>query len=844
MKLKINRFSTFYIDTNGTSHAHYGSDYLSLDCSQSPGSGGSTINWTLTKHTGSSYYITGPTSVSINGQQVYYSGRVSNYNTFPMHPGSVSGSMWVDHSSAVTINVSITTAIYYSSGGTASGDWTLDAIVVTPTLNTLNITQVNETQIAYSCSVADNGGSGITDYYVDIFSDSGLTNKVGTNSGSLTGAFSGLSPNTQYYLRANSSNGYYRGYSNVASSKTYQYPYVSSVDSWLIGDSTKISFYNPLGRQITYYLNVDSETGTNLVSGTTTGNNVTITPDSAQCLSTVTSGYSKTAYAYCTYGSIKLTGSTTTYSIDKVTGFIYLNNISIAVIPPVSITVGDSLKFAELTNKSGASYKLRFKLSDDNSEILQESMTLTSDQLITEITNYLGSSKTSDTYTISIATLNYSGEPCLYFDITGTVYLTASKSSPTFTEWTYKDSNSATTAITGDNQIIVQGCSIPEVMVSVNDLPVPKYGATMSYYIISIGSVSSTVNYSSTGLDYIGTKIEDMSGLNNMSISAYDSRGFHTDVEKSIVILPYLKPQDSSQAKRTNGFDNETTLSISGKYSIVYKQDGTTKINTIKKVVYRYKVSTETTYNADVSCTFTLGSSSTSTTDSNTGTYKVSDIVLDLDNSNSYTMQVEVTDAFGNIDTGTITISQGVPIVFFNSENESVGVGNRNLDGDKKSINASGSIYAGTALYINGTKTLWYENSVAKVSYDLFNYLYPIGTLYENYINDKNPNEIFGYGTWELFAKGRVTVGIDTSDSDFNTIGKTGGSKYLQAHTHAIYPYNDDFNNSASGQPYGTTHDGASAKYTNSVFSTESAGTGDSGNLQPYVVTYKWIRTA
>ena len=115
------------------------------------------------------------------------------------------------------------------------------------------------------------------------------------------------------------------------------------------------------------------------------------------------------------------------------TGFIYLNNISIAVIPPVRITVGDSLKFAELNNKSGASYKLRFKLSDDNSEILQESMTLTSDQLITEITNYLGSSKTSDTYTISIVTLNYSGEPCLYFDITGTVYLTASESSPTFT---------------------------------------------------------------------------------------------------------------------------------------------------------------------------------------------------------------------------------------------------------------------------------------------------------------------------------------------------------------------------------------------------------------------------
>lgn len=81
--------------------------------------------------------------------------------------------------------------------------------------------------------------------------------------------------------------------------------------------------------------------------------------------------------------------------------------------------------------------------------------------------------------------------------------------------------------------------------------------------------------------------------------------------------------------------------------------------------------------------------------------------------------------------------------------------------------------------------------------------------------------------------KGRVVVGLDGNDTDFDTIGKTGGSKYLQEHYHNFttvksraFPFTGT--NVASG--YSGDNDGTGTAQT------DTAGTGDSGNLQPYLV--------
>lgn len=52
----------------------------------------------------------------------------------------------------------------------------------------------------------------------------------------------------------------------------------------------------------------------------------------------------------------------------------------------------------------------------------------------------------------------------------------------------------------------------------------------------------------------------------------------------------------------------------------------------------------------------------------------------------------------------------------------------------------------------------------------------PVGGIHIT-TDPTDPATALGYGTWAAFATGRVIVGIDPSDPDFNTVEKTGGTK-------------------------------------------------------------------
>ena len=70
---------------------------------------------------------------------------------------------------------------------------------------------------------------------------------------------------------------------------------------------------------------------------------------------------------------------------------------------------------------------------------------------------------------------------------------------------------------------------------------------------------------------------------------------------------------------------------------------------------------------------------------------------------------------------------------------------------------------------------------------------YPVGSIYMNASNATNPGSLLGFGSWSSFGAGRVLVGIDSSDTDFDGAEETGGSKThalttgeLAAHNHAV----------------------------------------------------------
>lgn len=65
---------------------------------------------------------------------------------------------------------------------------------------------------------------------------------------------------------------------------------------------------------------------------------------------------------------------------------------------------------------------------------------------------------------------------------------------------------------------------------------------------------------------------------------------------------------------------------------------------------------------------------------------------------------------------------------------------------------------------------------------EIFKLIYPVGSIYLS-TSSTNPGAIFG-GTWEHWGKGRVPVSIDTNQTEFNTVNKTGGHKSMQQHNH------------------------------------------------------------
>lgn len=61
------------------------------------------------------------------------------------------------------------------------------------------------------------------------------------------------------------------------------------------------------------------------------------------------------------------------------------------------------------------------------------------------------------------------------------------------------------------------------------------------------------------------------------------------------------------------------------------------------------------------------------------------------------------------------------------------------------------------------------------LSQEIFKLIYPVGSIYISTVNT-NPSTYFG-GTWSAVAQGRTLVGVNSSDTDFNTVMKTGGNK-------------------------------------------------------------------
>lgn len=135
------------------------------------------------------------------------------------------------------------------------------------------------------------------------------------------------------------------------------------------------------------------------------------------------------------------------------------------------------------------------------------------------------------------------------------------------------------------------------------------------------------------------------------------------------------------------------------------------------------------------------------------------------------------------------------------------------------------------------------ENVIKKVVLDTY---FPVGSLYLT-VGSENPNNTIG-GTWVRFGNGKTLVGVDTNDSDFNSVEKTGGSKYLQSHSHTLFGNTSVYSSPGSGfyniaSAIEGYNNGSRVNIYHNNFATTETGKGNSQNLQPYITVYMWKRT-
>ena len=141
-------------------------------------------------------------------------------------------------------------------------------------------------------------------------------------------------------------------------------------------------------------------------------------------------------------------------------------------------------------------------------------------------------------------------------------------------------------------------------------------------------------------------------------------------------------------------------------------------------------------------------------------------------------------------------------------------------------------------------------NSVTSLTKQMFLLMHPIGCIYMS-TSSVSPQTTFG-GTWIRWGNGRVPVGVDSSDSSFNTVEKTGGEKQhtltvneIPSHRHAIYGGCTLTTNSlSSSNSNGWIPVLGGKAYNNNDTMTDVGGNQSHNNLQPYITCYMWKRTA
>ena len=233
---------------------------------------------------------------------------------------------------------------------------------------------------------------------------------------------------------------------------------------------------------------------------------------------------------------------------------------------------------------------------------------------------------------------------------TCTVQTTSANSGPTMTAFSFKDSRSATSTLTGDDQLFIQGYSYlyvtPGVATAKNGASIVSYAATCN------GVTNSNTTGAAINLYEVAK-----SGTVDVVVTATDSRGYTVSSTQQITVIPYAKPKVSDiSLRRTNDIEAEMQLTFNGSISPI-TVSGTQK-NSLLYVQYRYKLTSASSYGSYNSILSSVTQSGTSFSFSNLE-------LCNLDANSSYDFHLYIRDQLNTLSALSLyfTVPQGTPLV-------------------------------------------------------------------------------------------------------------------------------------------------------------------------------------
>lgn len=387
---------------------------------------------------------------------------------------------------------------------------------------------------------------------------------------------------------------------------------------------------------------------------------------------------------------------------------------------------------------------------------------------------------------------------------------------PTFSTITYKDNNSATTTITGNNQYLIQGNSILEVDIASGDKAVAIKSATMSKYNFAVSSYSQDLTYTTSAVTKTIGAISDSTNQ-LLTVKAIDSRSNFTAVTSNINVIPYQAPQVVATGKRQNDFEATTTIHIEGLISLL-TISGSNKnaVDVSTGVKYRY-------VEKGASWSGVTWVNKTNSTNSSTGAVSVTDFTLSLDNTKSYDFQVTITDKLNTIEYD-FNVLVGIPIF-------RIGV-----DG-----------------FVRNNEQILMTSHIGQI------------IMTAGLTTAASVAAIYG-GTWVAWGAGRVPVGMGSNGTtNYTTVEATGGEEKhtltngeMPIHSITISHHSDETGSvirQFSGTGGTTSQISVPSSYKAPPASTPGASSYQSptvtwgsntphNNLQPYITAYMWERVS